>query len=160
MDALALKTSDGTLLTMNFDGLLTILSFIFAVLAVWVGLMISSRDRFFETIAAQERTGFIAQELHGVEITTLKDKKKTKRMIIAIAFFTKLHRIVGGGIVAAIGVVAMHFTGMLAQYTRVEMEWSVEIIVLSTVIACVTASAAFWIIFRVVRLESIDNTLL
>ena len=55
MEALHLETSDGTSLPVNFEGFLTFFSFFLAVMAVFVGLNIASRDSFFKTVGAEDR---------------------------------------------------------------------------------------------------------
>ena len=57
-----------------------------------------------------------------------------------------------GGLFAAIGVLVMHYCGMMAQRTNVKMGFHVWIIAISCIIAFITANAAFWILFRVVCL--------
>lgn len=56
-----------------------------------------------------------------------------------------------GGAFAALGVLGMHYLGMLAQRTNATMDLNVGIVVLSVFIAFFTANAAFWILFRAVR---------
>ena len=63
---------------------------------------------------------------------------------------SNLQRILGGGLITGLGVLGMHYSGMLAQRAQVEMRWTWWVILLSAAIATITASAAFWIIFRVV----------
>lgn len=64
---------------------------------------------------------------------------------------SNLQHIAGGGFALACGAMIMHFLGMLAQTSNMKMHLSIPIILLTFVIAVVVASAAFWIIFRVVR---------
>lgn len=45
----------------------------------------------------------------------------------------------------------MHYTGMLAQRTNLQMTVMAPFVVLSCIVAFVTANAAFWIIFRLVQ---------
>lgn len=56
-----------------------------------------------------------------------------------------------GGAFAALGVLGMHYLGMLAQRMNATMELNAGIVVLSVLIAFFTANAAFWILFRAVR---------
>ena len=46
------------------------------------------------------------------------------------------------------GILIMHYMGMWAQRTQVSMELDIGIFILSVVIAIASASAAFWILFR------------
>lgn len=60
-----------------------------------------------------------------------------------------------GGAFAALGVLGMHYLGMMAQRTNADMSFDMGIVASSVVIAFVTANAAFWILFRAVRTLSV-----
>ena len=62
--------------------------------------------------------------------------------------FKGLHRIIGGGVFAAMGILMMHYMGMWAQRTQVSLEMDTTIFIMSIFIAVAVACAAFWIIFR------------
>jgi NO-binding membrane sensor protein with MHYT domain len=79
------------------------------------------------------------------------NKKVVARSIKYTVLFGRLWRILGGGFFAALGVLGMHYLGMLAQRTNADMELHAGVVVLSCVIAFATANAAFWILFRAVR---------
>ncbi|KAJ0389994.1 hypothetical protein P43SY_010741 [Pythium insidiosum] len=64
------------------------------------------------------------------------------------ALFSRLWRILFGGVFTALGVLGMHYFGMTAQRSNAKMSFDVGIVALSCVIAFVTANAAFWILFR------------
>lgn len=72
------------------------------------------------------------------------------RRITSIALFSRLWRIAIGGFCAALGVLGMHYLGLMAQRSHATMHWHVGVVALSCAIAFVAASAAFWIIFRAV----------
>lgn len=78
------------------------------------------------------------------------NKQKVVKRIKLIALFSRLPRIAGGGLFAALGVLAMHYLGMMAQRTQADMTLTAGIVVVSAFIAFFTATAAFWILFRVV----------
>lgn len=61
MTALKLVLEDGTLLVINFELGLTIVSFVFAVGGVYIGLRISSRDPFFLEIEQSRRTNMLVR---------------------------------------------------------------------------------------------------
>ena len=84
--------------------------------------------------------------------TALK-KDAISRRIKFIALFSRLWFIMIGGLFAAIGVLGMHYLGMQAQRTNAIFSFDVGIVALSSVVAFVTANAAFWILFRAVSLH-------
>lgn len=78
-------------------------------------------------------------------------KGAVERKIKSVALFSQLWRIMVGGTFAALGVLGMHYLGMMAERSNAVTHWSAGLVALSCVIAFVAASAAFWIIFRAVR---------
>ncbi|MGF7236588.1 MAG: MHYT domain-containing protein [Frankia sp.] len=54
-----------------------------------------------------------------------------------------------GGVIAGLGVAAMHYTGMAAMETGGPINYDVTMVTVSVVIAVVAALAALWIAFRV-----------
>ncbi|CAO5178016.1 MHYT domain-containing protein [Frankia sp. AiPs1] len=57
--------------------------------------------------------------------------------------------LMSSGLVAGLGVAAMHYTGMAAMHTGGDVTYRMPIVVLSVVIAVAAATAALWIAFRV-----------
>ncbi|RLN62443.1 hypothetical protein BBJ28_00005409 [Nothophytophthora sp. Chile5] len=149
MTALQLTREDGSILPVDFEAGLTVLSFICAVLGVFVGLKIASTDPFFLEMEQEKRKSIL--DLAHVGMSDLVNKQKVAQRIRLIALFSRLPRIAGGGLFAAVGVLVMHYLGMMAQRTETTMHLTTGLVVLSTIIAFVTATAAFWIIFRAVR---------
>ncbi|EGZ12199.1 hypothetical protein PHYSODRAFT_516581 [Phytophthora sojae] len=148
MTALELDLEDGSALEMDFELGLTILSFIFAVLGVLVGLKIASMDPYFLEMEAARRKEMLAANLKNVKMSTVVNKSAVTRRIKIIALFSRLRLIMLGGAFAALGVLGMHYLGMMAQRMNATMELSAGIVVLSVFIAFFTANAAFWILFR------------
>ncbi|RLN62449.1 hypothetical protein BBJ28_00005407 [Nothophytophthora sp. Chile5] len=141
MTALQLTREDGSILPVDFEAGLTALSLFSAVLGVFVGLKIASTDPFFLEMEKEERKNIL-------NMSDLVDKAKVAKQIRFVALFSRLPRIAGGALFAAVGVLAMHYLGMMAQRTETTMHLATGLVVLSTIIAFVTATAAFWIIFR------------
>uniref|UniRef100_H3GVZ1 MHYT domain-containing protein n=1 Tax=Phytophthora ramorum TaxID=164328 RepID=H3GVZ1_PHYRM len=150
MTALQLELKDGSALEMDFELGLTILSFIFAVLGVLVGLKIASSDPYFLEMEAARRKEMLAANLKNMKMSTVVNKNAVTRRIKIIALFSRLWLIMLGGAFAALGVLGMHYLGMLAQRSNATMNLNVGIVVLSVLIAFFTANAAFWILFRAV----------
>ncbi|RLN37641.1 hypothetical protein BBJ28_00007328 [Nothophytophthora sp. Chile5] len=157
MTALQLTREDGSILPVDFEAGLTVLSFICAVLGVFVGLKIASTDPFFLEMEQEKRKSIL--DLAHVGMSDLVNKQKVAKRIRLAALFSRLPRIAGGGLFAAFGVLVMHYLGMMAQRTEATMHLTAGLVVLSTIIAFVTATAAFWIIFRAVR-QSLGSALI
>jgi NO-binding membrane sensor protein with MHYT domain len=71
---------------------------------------------------------------------------------LVIAFFgssVRLLRIVLGGLVAGLGVAAMHYTGMAAMRLDGTIDYAPSRVILSVVIAVVAAIAALWLAINV-----------
>lgn len=75
-------------------------------------------------------------------------KGKVARHIKYMALLSRLWRILGGGVFAALGVLGMHYLGMWAQHMKADMALDGRVVAASCVIALGTATAAFWILFR------------
>ncbi|DAZ97129.1 TPA: hypothetical protein N0F65_010452, partial [Lagenidium giganteum] len=161
MNALKMVLDDQSQLEVDFEGGLTIISLIFPIVGVFIGLKVSSTDPFFLEVEAARRKDMLqpdalsqTQNLHKVSMQTIVKRDAISRKIKFIALFSRLWRIaIGGffaalGLVAALGVLGMHYLGMLAQRTNAEMHFHFGIVALSCAIAFFTANAAFWILFR------------
>ncbi|TMW55679.1 hypothetical protein Poli38472_010561 [Pythium oligandrum] len=148
MNALRIELNDSTMLEVNFEGGITILSFVFAVLGVFVGLKIASTDPFFLEIEHSRRKELLSKDLKKMKMENVVKKSQIGKQIKFIALFSRLWHIIAGGFFAALGVLGMHYLGMLAQRTNADIHMNPGIIALSVVIAFFTANAAFWILFR------------
>ncbi|KAF4045430.1 Bacterial signaling protein N terminal repeat domain-containing protein [Phytophthora infestans] len=148
MNALELTRDDGSVLTVDFEAGLTILSFICAVGGVFVGLKIASADPFFLELEQEKRKNILVKDLASTAMADVVNKQKVAKRIKFIALFSRLPRIAGGGLFAALGVLVMHYLGMMAQRTHADMTLTAGLVVLSVLIAFFTATAAFWILFR------------
>lgn len=58
-------------------------------------------------------------------------------------------RCVAGGVLAGLGVAAMHYVGIAAMRIPAVFQWSLPLVVLSVVVAVVAAVAALWLAFNV-----------
>jgi NO-binding membrane sensor protein with MHYT domain len=150
MGALAMTLDDGSVLEVDFEGGMTILSLIFPVLGVFVGLKIASEDPFFLEMEQSRRKEILAQDLQKMTLESMMKRGQVARKLKFIALFSRLWRIGIGGFFAALGVLGMHYLGMIAQRTNASLHFNAGVIVLSSVVAFVTANAAFWILFRAV----------
>jgi len=60
--------------------------------------------------------------------------------------------LVVGGVVTALGVCVMHYLGMQAVVLDAVIVWHSGIVAASVIIAIVAATAAYWILFRLLAL--------
>src|SRR5690606_1494373 len=58
-------------------------------------------------------------------------------------------RCVAGGVLAGLGVAAMHYVGIAAMRIPAVFQWSLPLVVLSVLVAVVAAVAALWLAFNV-----------
>ncbi|MBV7486649.1 MHYT domain-containing protein [Bordetella sp. BOR01] len=58
-------------------------------------------------------------------------------------------RCIAAGVVAGLGIAAMHYVGIAAMRIPALFQWSLPLIVLSVLIAVVAATAALWLAFHV-----------
>eukprot|EP00596_Hydrurales_sp_CCMP1899_P000980 CAMPEP_0119049768 /NCGR_PEP_ID=MMETSP1177-20130426/66246_1 /TAXON_ID=2985 /ORGANISM="Ochromonas sp, Strain CCMP1899" /LENGTH=294 /DNA_ID=CAMNT_0007027379 /DNA_START=577 /DNA_END=1461 /DNA_ORIENTATION=- len=77
---------------------------------------------------------------------------KSANEIMFIALFQSLHKLVIGGVITALGVCIMHYLGMMAIVIDAEIEWNIGIVIASVLIALTAATAAYWILFRLLAL--------
>jgi len=73
---------------------------------------------------------------------------KNVRIFILSTLFKGLQRLVLCGITTASGVCVMHYVGMEAMVFDGKIEWNQGIVAASVLIAIVAASAAMWILYR------------
>ena len=73
---------------------------------------------------------------------------KNVRIFILSTLFKGLQRLVLCGITTAAGVCVMHYVGMEAMVFDGKIEWNQGIVAASVLIAIVAASAAMWILYR------------
>ena len=77
---------------------------------------------------------------------------KNKYQLLISMLFEGLPNLIFGGIVGATGVCVMHYVGMSAVVFDGYIEWNVGIVIASVIIALIAATAAFWILFRLLSL--------
>ena len=73
---------------------------------------------------------------------------KNVRTVLLSNMLHGLERLIVAGVTAAGGVCIMHYLGMQAMVFDGVIEWNGGIVAASVIIAIVAATAAFWILFR------------
>jgi len=127
----------------RYDIGLTILSLVIVLLFSGLGFYISSHDEIFSKTRKEI--------LQLFEKIPREAANKPVHMIKIISIHNPKY-LIGGGFVAGSGAVLMHYIGMSAMVFkgRIELNWG--IVAASCVIAFVAATAAFWILFRLLSL--------
>lgn len=121
MQALEIHLKDGTRVDVDFHVGLTIVSFVLAILGVLIGLKVASRDPFFLELEDSRRKAMVASQLNKLSITEMLNRSAVQRKIKFAALFSRPWRILIGGVWAALGVLGMHYLGMMAQRADIAM---------------------------------------
>lgn len=151
MSAVTLYTPDGTRqLPVRFRVDLTITSLIVVLVLTFLGLYIGSADKAFIHDRRDVVDSFIA-DVKSQSIEKIK-KIKHKNLVLGEALFKNLPPLIFGGFLIASGVCVMHFVGMQAMEFEGHMEWDQGIVATAVLIALVAATAALWIIFRLLSM--------
>ncbi|KAG5184779.1 hypothetical protein JKP88DRAFT_289686 [Tribonema minus] len=87
------------------------------------------------------------QERSKVPLKSLRSGKQKWRILVA-AYFGRLEHLIGGAALTALGVILMHYLGMLAMTGEFRIVWIWWWVGVSCLIALVVSLAGFWILFR------------
>ena len=94
--------------------------------------------------------GFVAK-VETMRIAEIRHKKHANEFI-GSALFTNLLPLAIGGLFIAAGVCVMHYIGMMAMVFDGTILWDGGIVAASVLIALVAATAALWIMFRLLAM--------
>jgi NO-binding membrane sensor protein with MHYT domain len=147
MSAVSFTDQEGNELAVRFDIVKSFLSMMSCIVCVFVGLYISSRDKMF----CREKEEIFELILAEGKADSL-DMVRQKHYLIKVALFRGTGRLILGGIIAGGGVCIMHYIGMLAMTADMKVHWNGGVVFASVLIAVVAATAAFWILFRLLAL--------
>lgn len=137
---------DGTLIPVRFRHDLTIGSLVIVVFLCWVGLYIGSLDKVFTKDKNDAVQRFI-KDARNMSIEEIRKIKSVKVLVLG-SLFHSLGSLITAGVITATGVCIMHYIGMQAMVFDGRIEWNKGIVAASVLIAIVAATAAFWILFR------------
>mmetsp|Transcript_14762 Transcript_14762/g.14178 ORF Transcript_14762/g.14178 Transcript_14762/m.14178 type:complete len:388 (+) Transcript_14762:94-1257(+) len=146
MGSLILTTQDSEVVTFDFSTGLTVASIIASFLCIYLGLIISSRDRAY----TKSKEEIAEMTLSDASNKTIKEIKETNFVIMALC--KDPYRIILGGFVTAAGILVMHYIGMMAMVFKGTMVVDTGLVAASVIIAIVASVAAFWILFRLLAL--------
>ena len=125
----------------------TILSLLTAIVCVYCGLYISSRDRVYIK-DKEEIFKMLIDDAQSHSIKSIQNRYILYRM----AVLKGLGPLIIGGVITGGGVCVMHYIGMGALAANVTIVWDIGLVILSVIIAIVASTAAFWILFRLLPL--------
>jgi diguanylate cyclase len=146
MSAVRLSVN-GDVIPMHYDVGVTILSLICAIVFVYIGLYVATLDRMY-TKSEQEIVAILSECASTQNIAALQNPY----FLWKLAILHGTQRIWQGGVISGGGICTMHYIGMMAMVGPFYMHWNWGLVVLSVIIACGTASTAYWILFRLLAL--------
>ena len=146
MQGMRLERNNGEKIMMQYDIGYLMISLVAVLLTTYAGLWIASKDKMFTYDEAEHVNKYV------VEIRTKKiseiSKIDSKMKFILKTLFKDISWIVLGGIVTGAGVCVMHYIGLTSIVMDGYVEYQPGVVFASVLIAAVTATAAYWILFR------------
>jgi NO-binding membrane sensor protein with MHYT domain len=124
----------------------TLISLVVVIFLCYVGLLIGSHDRAFTKDKSDAVDKFI-KDARALSIAEIR-KIKNVRTVLLSNLLNGVEKLILAGVIAASGVCVMHYLGMEAMVFDGKITWNGGVIAASVIIAIVAASAAFWILFR------------
>lgn len=138
---------NGEYVDVMYDPFVTLASLVSSITSVYIGLYIATSDRMY-TKSEQEIVQILSEKASLVNIAVLQNPY----YLWKLAILNETLNIAIGGVISGGGVCIMHYVGMIAMMGPFEMHWNYGLVMLSVCIACVAATAAFWILFRLLAL--------
>ena len=129
----------------------TMLSLIVVIALCYLGICVSSCDNFF-TIDKREVIKSYVDGVRELNITEIKKLHTSLIYVVFKALTINITRILLGGVVTGAGICIMHYIGMSAVVIDADIEWNVGVVIASVLIAVIAASAAFFILFRLLAI--------
>jgi NO-binding membrane sensor protein with MHYT domain len=157
MSALSLYLDDGTKLTISYRIDLTVTSLVAVLVLTYVGIYIATMNKAYVVDKADVVDDFI-RAAHTMSIQEIKQMPH-KHVIIRMMLFKNLFPLFFGGACTAAGVCVMHYTGMMAMVMDARVRWDPGTVAASVIIALVAATAAYWILFRLLAIFPFLETL-
>ena len=148
MSAISLFDENGSPVPMFFRIDLTLVSLIAVMICTLLGFWIGTRDKAFVQDKRDVIDNFIT-ELRGKSINEIR---KIQHKVLGKTLFRNMPPLIGGGVLIASGVCIMHYIGMMAMVFDGYIVWNASIVAASCLIALVAATAALWIMFRLLAM--------
>jgi NO-binding membrane sensor protein with MHYT domain len=128
---------------------ITVLSLLIAIITTGIGMYVLSYDPLF----AKSKSEILEMFVNDLQNLTISDLKKKRNLTIIKLIVTKqLGSLILGGAITGTGVVLMHYIGMAAVNFEGKINWNWGIVAASIFIAIIVATAAYWILFRLLSI--------
>ena len=151
MAAVSFTDPDGVPLPVYYRYDYTLVSLAVVIILCYAGIYICSRDAAFMIDKIDTIDAFI-ENTQKLSIAEIRKLKTSAVMVMFLALTKSPLSLLLGGVVTASGVCVMHYLGMSAVVIDAELVWAPGIVVASVFIAIVAATAAYWILFRLLAL--------
>ena len=145
------SSSTGQQVMLSYRKDYTYTSLVVVIIMCYIGIYISSRDNFF-TNDKHDVLDAHVHEIRKLSISEIQQMKTSSCRVLGRALFRNMTDILLGGIVTGAGVCVMHYLGMMAVVVDADIEWNAGIVAASVLIAIIAATAAFWILFRLLAI--------
>ena len=150
MSAITLIDPNDDIILIDYRVDLTMASLLAVLACTLLGLWIGTLDKSFAADKRDVIDSFI-EDLRSKTIQEIR-KIKDKNAVVKEALFRNPKPLFIGGFFIASGVCIMHYVGMMAMVFDGYMEWNAGIVAASCLIALVAATAALWIMFRLLAM--------
>ena len=150
MQAVVLYRSNGTKVKMQYSIGYLLISLFAVIMTSYIGLAISSKDKLF-TLDETEHVQRFVKRIRQSDFAVSR-KMMSKTAFIIRTLTTDILPLLLGGVVTGAGVCVMHYIGLASIVFDGELEYNAGIVFVSVVIAVVAASAAYWILFRLLAI--------
>jgi len=141
-----LETAQNEVVTMHVDYAKSVCCCFSAILCVYVGLIIASRDKFF-SLARNDRKELLVKEVSS-NATLQQIRESGNGRIHYVALVNSIGWIVSGAIISGFGTCSTHYFEMLGIPINAKIQWNGALVFVSCIIPLVGATLAYWIMFR------------
>ena len=150
MQSFALFDSEGNKIDIHYRVDLSIVSLLVVLLMCYIGLKIGTHDRLF----TKDQTDLIEKFKTDARNLTIQEIRsiRSKQIFVLSSLFRNSSLLLMSGIVTSAGVCVMHYIGMQAIVFPGHIVWDIGIVAASCIIAMIAATAAFWIMFRLLSM--------
>ncbi|WP_367107170.1 MHYT domain-containing protein [uncultured Psychrobacter sp.] len=163
------------MIEVEYNIILVIVSYAIAVFGSYVGLNLAIRvpaakpgkDLYFWVALSAIAIGGAIWSMHYIGMMAVDMKMPVSydigltivSVLLAVLFVAagivivgrgtpSMVKLLGGGVIAGLGVAAMHYTGMASMEMEATMSYNTTLLIASIVIAIVAATAALWLAFN------------
>ena len=150
MSAITFYDPQDEIIPLYFRIDLTMVSLIAVMVCTLLGLWIGTRDKAF----VQDQRDIVDSFIADMKTKSLREIRNIehKHVLLWKTLFKNMPPLLIGGVLIATGVCVMHYIGMLAMVFDGYIVWNAGIVAASCLIALVAATAALWIMFRLLAM--------